>query len=54
MQFYGGAISAGEIQRDLRISWPTTSRHLGVLEQAGLLKFEKRGRSRVYRLSRAG
>ena len=53
VRFYGGAMSAGEIAARFAHSWPTTSRHLGVLEQAGLLQFEKRGRSRVYRLSHA-
>jgi DNA-binding transcriptional ArsR family regulator len=47
---HGGAMSAGEIAGRFSHSWPTTSRHLRVLEQAGLLGFEKRGRTRVYRI----
>jgi DNA-binding transcriptional ArsR family regulator len=53
VRFHGGAISAGEIAARFAHSWPTTSRHLGVLEQAGLLQFEKQGRTRLYRLNRA-
>jgi DNA-binding transcriptional ArsR family regulator len=51
--FRGGAMSAGEIAGHFAHSWPTTSRHLRVLEQAGLLEFEKQGRTRLYRLSHA-
>src|SRR5262245_7760935 len=49
--FGGGAMSAGEIAGRFGHSWPTTSRHLRVLEQAGLLGFEKHGRTRVYRVN---
>jgi DNA-binding transcriptional ArsR family regulator len=48
--FRGGAMSAGEIAGRFSHSWPTTSRHLRVLIEAGLLRFEKRGRTRVYRV----
>jgi DNA-binding transcriptional ArsR family regulator len=51
--FRGGAMSAGDIAARFAHSWPTTSRHLRVLEQAGLLEFEKQGRTRLYRLSDA-
>jgi DNA-binding transcriptional ArsR family regulator len=50
---HGGAMSAGAIADRFSHSWPTTSRHLRVLQQAGLLQFEKRGRTRVYRLNYA-
>jgi DNA-binding transcriptional ArsR family regulator len=49
--FRGGTMSAGEIAGRFGHAWPTTSRHLRVLEQAGLLQFEKRGRTRVYRVN---
>jgi len=49
--FAGGSMSAGEIAARFAHSWPTTSRHLRVLEQAGLLRFEKQGRSRVYQVN---
>jgi DNA-binding transcriptional ArsR family regulator len=48
--FRGGVMSAGEIAARFAHSWPTTSRHLRVLEQARLLEFEKQGRTRLYRL----
>lgn len=43
-----GQASAGEIAGRFAHKWPTTTRHLRVLEQAGLLRHEKRGRSRLY------
>ena len=49
--FRGGAMTAGEIDERFQHSWPTTSRHLRVLEKAGLLVHEKRGRTRVYRVN---
>jgi DNA-binding transcriptional ArsR family regulator len=41
---------SGDIARRFACSWPTTSRHLRVLEQAGLVRAEKQGRERFYRL----
>src|SRR4051794_32334908 len=49
--FRGGTMSAGDIAKRFRYSWPTISRHLRVLEQAGLLTHEKQGRIRLYRLN---
>jgi len=51
--FHGGAMSAGEIASIFAHAWQTTTRHLQVLEAAGLLTHERRGRMRVYRLERA-
>ncbi len=34
----GGVMTAGEIADRFKHSWPTTTRHLGVLERAGVLK----------------
>ena len=51
VQFRGGAMTAGEIDERFQHTWPTTSRHLRVLERAGLLVHEKRGRTRVYRVN---
>jgi len=50
LRFCGGAMTAGEIATRFACSWPTTSRHLRVLEAAGLVRVEKRGRERVYQL----
>ena len=51
VKFRGGAMTAGEIAGRFSCSWPTTSRHLRVLEKAGLLAYEKAGRTRVYRVN---
>lgn len=43
-------MTSGEIAERFSCSWPTTTRHLRVLEEAGLVAVAKRGRERVYRL----
>ena len=50
LRFRGGEMSAGDIAARFSCSWPTTTRHLKVLEEAGLLRVEKRGRERIYKL----
>lgn len=50
--FRGGSMSAGDIAARFSCTWPTTSRHIRVLEAAGLLELEKQGRSRVYRVNK--
>ncbi len=45
-------MTAGDIADRFACSWPTTTRHLKVLEAAGLVRVEKRGRERVYRLDK--
>ena len=45
---FRGAATAGEIAGRFAHKWPTTTRHLRVLEDAGLVRHEKRGRTRVY------
>jgi DNA-binding transcriptional ArsR family regulator len=52
MNFEGGAMSAGEIADMFEHAWPTTTRHLKVLESAGLLEQVRRGRSRIYSIDR--
>ena len=52
IHFRGGAMTAGEIAARFQHSWPTTTRHLRVLERAGLLHQERQGRTRVYRVDR--
>ena len=49
IHFRGGEMSAGEIADRFAHSWPTTTRHLRVLEQAGLVTAEQSGRVRTYR-----
>ncbi len=46
----GGVMTAGEINDRFRHSWPTTTRHLGVLELAGILEVGRKGRLRFYAL----
>ncbi|MGE0788690.1 MAG: metalloregulator ArsR/SmtB family transcription factor [Sandaracinaceae bacterium] len=53
IKFRGGEMTAGEIADRFGCAWPTTSRHLAVLEAAGLVVVEKRGRERVVRVDEA-
>ncbi|TFI58212.1 ArsR family transcriptional regulator [Sphingomonas parva] len=53
LRFRGGRMTAGEIADRFGCTWPTTSRHLGLLRQAGLVSVERRGRERAYVLERA-
>ena len=50
LNFAGGEMKAGAIARLFAHAWPTTTRHLQLLEAAGVVRAERRGRSRVYRL----
>jgi DNA-binding transcriptional ArsR family regulator len=52
LHFRGGEMTAGEIASRFGCSWPTTTRHLRVLQDAGLVRVEKRGRERIYRVDR--
>ncbi|HVH17321.1 MAG TPA: metalloregulator ArsR/SmtB family transcription factor [Myxococcota bacterium] len=47
----GGRVRAGDIASRFACAWPTTTRHLRVLRQAGLVTVEKRGRERIYKLA---
>lgn len=49
----GGNMTAGDIAKRFSCSWPTTSRHLRVLEAAGLVRVERRGREWGYVLDPA-
>jgi DNA-binding transcriptional ArsR family regulator len=51
LNFRGGSMSAGEIAGRFACRWPTTTRHLKVLQKAGLVRVEKRGRQRIYALN---
>ena len=50
LRFRGGGLAAGAIAKRFACSWPTTTRHLQVLESAGLLSSHKIGRERHYKL----
>lgn len=49
--FRGGQTTAGDIAERFHHSWPTTSRHLRVLEAAGLLTHRRAGRAWIYRVN---
>jgi len=51
--FRGGQMSAGDIAGRFGCTWPTTSPHLRLLVTAGLLKVEKQGRTRFYRVNKS-
>ena len=46
-----GAKTSGEIAERFPTSWPTVSRHLAVLRDAGLILSERNGQQIVYELN---
>lgn len=52
LNFEGGQMSAGQLARLFDHAWPTTTRHLRVLERAGVVRHERLGRERLYRIDR--
>src|ERR1700687_3501694 len=48
----GGELPSGYLAKRFAHSWPTTTRHLHVLEAAGLVSVRREGRNCVYRLER--
>jgi DNA-binding transcriptional ArsR family regulator len=46
-------MTAGDIAGRFAHAWPTTTRHLHVLVDAGLLTHERKGRHRVYAVDHA-
>jgi DNA-binding transcriptional ArsR family regulator len=46
-----GSLTAGELSARFAHSWPTTSRHLGVLLDAGLVTVTPAGRERRYQIA---
>jgi DNA-binding transcriptional ArsR family regulator len=53
LQARGGEMTSGDIAARFDHSWPTTTRHLRVLEDAGLVQVALRGRQHVYRVDAA-
>ena len=49
----GGQMTAGDIASRFSCAWPTTTRHLRQLENAGLVKTKKKGREQIYLLDKA-
>jgi len=52
LHYRGGEMTAGEIAERFDCTWPTTTRHLSVLHDAGLVEKQQSGRQRIYRLNR--
>ena len=52
LNFEGGEMTAGEIAAMFEHAWPTTTRHIRVLQSAELIQQERQGRTRIYRLDR--
>ena len=52
IHFRGGRVNAGDIAKRFSCSWPTMTRHLGVLRDAGLVHVTQSGRDRFYELDR--
>ena len=48
----GGELPSGYLATRFAHSWPTTTRHLRVLEAAGVVTVRREGRSCIYRLER--
>src|SRR5215471_19040052 len=48
----GDELPSGYLAARFQHSWPTTSRHLKVLEEAGLVEVRREGRGSHYRLNR--
>lgn len=48
----GGRVKAGQIAQRFAHSWPTVTRHLGVLRDAGLVEVEVVGRERIYAIDK--
>jgi DNA-binding transcriptional ArsR family regulator len=48
----GGELPSGYLAKRFAHSWPTTTRHLRVLQDAGIVAVRREGRSSVYRLER--
>jgi DNA-binding transcriptional ArsR family regulator len=46
----GGEMTSGAIAARFDCSWPTTTRHLRILEEAGLVRVVLNGREHIYRL----
>ncbi|MGI9601988.1 MAG: ArsR/SmtB family transcription factor [Acidimicrobiales bacterium] len=46
----GGELTSGDLAARFDCSWPTTTRHLRVLEDAGLVSVTADGRQRRYRI----
>ncbi len=46
-----GPLPAGAIAAELPMTWPSVSRHLALLANAGLVRHERKGQHVIYELS---
>ena len=53
LSHFGGELPSGYLARRFQHSWPTTTRHLGILQRAGVVEVRREGRGSQYRLNRA-
>jgi DNA-binding transcriptional ArsR family regulator len=52
LQSRGGTMTAGDIVERFSYAWPTMTRHLQQLEQAGLITVNKKSREQFYTLNK--
>lgn len=52
LSYHGPELPSGYLARRFAHSWPTTTRHLNVLERAGVVTVRREGRTSHYRLNR--
>jgi DNA-binding transcriptional ArsR family regulator len=48
----GGSMTSKEVASRFDCTWATTSRHLRVLKEAGLVRVDLEGRDHIYRVDR--
>jgi DNA-binding transcriptional ArsR family regulator len=53
LSHFGGELPSGYLARRFQHSWPTTTRHLGILQRAGVVEVRREGRGSHYRLNSA-
>lgn len=52
LSHHGPELPSGYLAGRLNHSWPTTTRHLHALQEAGLVSVRREGRNSIYRLER--
>lgn len=53
LSYFGPELPSGYLARRFSHSWPTTTRHLNILQHAGIVEVRREGRTSHYRLNRA-
>ena len=52
LSYFGPELSSGYLAKRFSHSWPTTTRHLNILQRAGVVEVRREGRTSHYRLNR--